>query len=150
WLDGQLSLTNDRLVFDNKRLKLAFLEAIAVALSGESASFRIDATIFRFSPIAQQLEWLPHQEETIMFTVKQQKASNSVPIFAIAYEFTEQETRLLLSLTVGCSLRDCASYLNVSYETIRWHVKNMCAKSGYGRANLMIEAARSGDLSGLA
>lgn len=148
WLDGRLSLTNDRLVFDNKRLKLAFLKAIAIALSGESASFRIDGTIFRFSPIAQQLEWLPHHEETVMFTVKQQKVSSSVPIFASSYEFTDQETRLLLSLTAGYSLRDCASHFGISYETIRWHVKNMCAKSGYHRSGEMIEAARIGNLSG--
>ncbi|MXO48901.1 hypothetical protein GRI69_11595 [Erythrobacter vulgaris] len=146
-LSQQLAFSNGRLCFNNASLQAVFDKGVQAALFGSGAFFKINETAFRFSPMPAQLAWLHPGEKFAMLTVFRDSNVETVSLFAEAFEFSEQETRLLALLCDGHSLRACGMKLNVSYETVRWHVKNMGSKSNYSRTPEMLEAARLGNLS---
>ena len=60
-------------------------------------------------------------------------------------EFTERELEVLRLLTEGLTDREIAERLVVSVTTVRYHVNNLMAKTGYSsRTELAVNAVRSG------
>ena len=60
-------------------------------------------------------------------------------------ELTEQELAVLRELTNGASNEEIAQRLHVSVNTVRWHLQNLLAKTGYNsRIKLAIFARASG------
>ncbi len=60
-------------------------------------------------------------------------------------DLTEQEVAVLRELTTGASNEEIAQKLFISVNTVRWHVQNLLAKTGYNsRIKLAIFARASG------
>ena len=60
-------------------------------------------------------------------------------------EFTERELEVLRLLTEGLTDREIAERLVVGVTTVRYHVNNLMAKTGYSsRTELAVNAVRSG------
>lgn len=58
--------------------------------------------------------------------------------------FTERELDVLRLLTTGISDSEIAEKLNISYDTVRTHIKHMTAKTGLSKVRLAIEARAAG------
>ena len=135
--------------FDTPALETAFKQGIMLAKRTGDASFRLNGHILRFAQIPPQLGWseLPGMEAIL--TIYRAQASNELAIYAKAFGFTPRETETLQALVAEGAPRKAAERLGVSYETVRWHIKNMQSKSGSSSFQAMIRFANSGDLSEL-
>ena len=60
-------------------------------------------------------------------------------------EFTERELEVLRHLAKGLSDREIAERLHMGFTTVRYHIDNLMAKTGFGsRTELAVAAVRSG------
>lgn len=65
--------------------------------------------------------------------------------FADTGEFTERELEVLRLLAKGCTNQEIGDSLDISINTVRFHIGNLLSKTGYGsRTELAIAAAKSG------
>jgi LuxR family transcriptional regulator, maltose regulon positive regulatory protein len=55
---------------------------------------------------------------------------------------TPKEREVLLHLAEGCANKRIASILDVSDETVKWHVKNLSAKLGGANRRHVVDRAR--------
>ena len=135
--------------FDSPALEAAFKQGIMLAKHSGDASFLLNGHVFRFTQIPAQLEWsyVPGMEAVL--SIYPAKHSNELAIYAQAFGFTEREIETLHALVAVGAPRKAADRLGVSYETVRWHIKNMQSKSGSRSVHEMIRTAKIGDLSGL-
>lgn len=72
--------------------------------------------------------------------------SERAGLYALAHDFSDSESELLAQLVENPDLREASRVLGRSYETVRWHVKNMLDKSATTRRDAMLDAARRGKL----
>lgn len=64
--------------------------------------------------------------------------------FARLYKLTGTELRIVMLLTEGADVADIAARLGSAAETVRWHLKNLRAKTGCARiSDLVLLAARA-------
>lgn len=64
---------------------------------------------------------------------------------ANSYDFSKREVEVLRELTTGASNKDIAEMLNISEETVRFHLKKILQKTGFqNRTELAVEARKSG------
>lgn len=65
--------------------------------------------------------------------------------FADTGEFTERELEVLRLLAKGCTNQEIGDSLDISINTVRFHIGNLLSKTGYvSRTELAIAAAKSG------
>lgn len=102
-----------------------------------------------FSPRLALIDWLPSAEPSILFyaTRIQQKSTKYIDIFAGIFELTSAEQSILKHIILCPSLRDAALASNITYETARWHLKNIYLKTGYSKQESLISAVRDMDIS---
>lgn len=146
-IQERLYFAPDQVRFDCARMRTIFDKGVAVARAGQSTSCHLFETVFRFSPVPGQLDWMAKSDHAVLLTIGHQPQVDRVSPFILAHELTKRESDLLVQLVRGHDLRSAAAQADISYETARWHVKNMCNKAGYDRTASLIEAARSGDIS---
>lgn len=62
-------------------------------------------------------------------------------------EFTERELEVLIQLISGASNKTIAERMNLSVDTVKYHLKNLLKKTGcQTRTELAVKACRSGIL----
>lgn len=142
---GPARVDNHRLMFDYEIGETLALDAIRQALEGRNARFRLGPMELAFSPVPAPLHWLGGSE-AVFATVSPYKPrdTSQARLFAAAYNFSEREAEILAVLLRIPDLREAAKRVGVSYETLRWHVKNMCQKCGHDRRGTMLAKARLG------
>jgi len=128
-------------------MRAIFDKGVAVARAGQSTSCHLFETVFRFSPVPGQLDWMAKNDDAVLLTIGHKPHVDSVNPFILAHDLTKRESDLLVQLVRGHDLSAAAVQADISYETARWHVKNMCNKAGYDRTTALVEAARTGDIS---
>ena len=148
-LPGNIELGKSKLVFPDKALEEAFRAGVALASEIGEASFRKDGHVFRLTPMPPQLAWSRIDHITTMLSVSPITHDSGSVIYAKAFGFTDRETEVLLAMIASGSARNAASQLDLGYETVRWHVKNMQSKCRMNSTPSMIRSAISGDLSRL-
>lgn len=142
-----MSASASRFRFDTPALETAFRQGITLARHTGDASFQLNGLVFRFTQIPEQLEWSDVPGMEAILTIYPATYSNELAIYAQAFGFTQRESEMLHALVAERTPRMAADRLGVSYETVRWHIKNMQSKSGSSSANAMIGSAIAGDLS---
>lgn len=66
---------------------------------------------------------------------------------ALFSEFTEREQEVLVQLISGASNKTIAERMNLSVDTVKYHLKNLLSKTGcQTRTELAVKVCRSGIL----
>lgn len=101
-------------------------------------------------PRPRFIDWLPDIEGKVMIHIAKasdiQQSSNA-EVFRKIFKLTKSETRTLMSLLKTGDMRQAAQESNVSYETMRWHLKNIFNKTGYNKKETLLRAVSEMDLS---
>lgn len=125
---------------------LAVVEAaVGKALEGETLSFRLGGASIEVSPLPSPLQWMGSDSIFLSIARARDAIVSRAEMFAAFHGFTERETAILEALMREADMRRAAQAIGISYETLRWHVKNMCQKSHHARRESLVIAALSGD-----
>lgn len=121
--------------------------AVNQAQAGRTVKLRREHIGIEVSPSPRALDWMPNSESFAMlvakpFDIRDEQAQ--LRLFALSNEFTPREIDVLLGYSQLCDVRRTAASLAMSYETARWHIKNMLGKCGRSSIDLMMKAARDG------
>lgn len=101
-------------------------------------------------PRPRLIDWLPNVEDMVMLHIVRLQDSvqnTNIDIFCKVFKLTKSETRTLNSILKTTDLRHAAQQSNVSYETLRWHLKNIFQKTGYNKKDKLLHAISQMDLS---
>ena len=140
-----LFIAHDRLA-SGVPATLAVIEAaVANALEGETLSFRIGSACIEVSPLPSPLQWMGSDSVFLSIARARDAIASRAKLFAAFYGFTERETAILETLMRELDMRRVGKTIGISYETLRWHVKNMCHKPHHARRESLVFAAMNGD-----
>lgn len=145
----------------NETLRKFLSLAIEQATLGISSNCRIqisDPALSENRPYVQitvlprpnVIDWLANVEDTVLFHIcrlQQNEDSSNAEIFYKLFNLTKSECRTLDSLLSTHDLKQTSKETNVSYETIRWHLKNIFQKTGYSKQDKLLRAIIEMDLS---
>ena len=141
-----LFIARDRLASMDSATLAVVKAAVGKALEGETLSFRLGGASVEVSPLPSPLQWMGSDSVFLSITRARDAIASRAKLFAAFYGFTERETAILETLMRGVDMRRVGNTIGISYETLRWHVKNMCHKSHYTRRESLVFAAMSGVL----
>lgn len=151
--DGQLSaseslsLSGGQLTSGHQRIDKAIERAIRSAIGGAALHLNIGGLELSFSRLPGSLGWLADEDHCFLAIVpKPDLTQTRTDLFAIAHGFSSREKEILSVLLGENDVRMAATKAGLTYETLRWHVKNMQQKSGIQRRDAMLAAAREGRL----
>lgn len=101
------------------------------------------AQVFPAFPNAREIE--PHVATVLLYLRDPcRKETANLEAFATVFKLTRAESRLVVALAGGQSVKAYAQEMDVSEETVRWHLKNVLSKTGAGsQVELMIMAHNS-------
>lgn len=124
----------------------AKLQALFERQTYVSGSTRYNMSDWLFIPrthqrAAYQLMLIACESQTIIFDENRAKAmliiidpaqQTQLPRNKIqnCYQFTDRETDIAQKLTQGLSAREISADLDLTYESTRWYIKQICQKSG--------------------
>jgi len=100
--------------------------------------------------IPDAIGWMNSDEDFVMIQTsieRENTFSLNAEIFAGTFKLTLAEQRLIGCLQAEDDLRLAAARCDISYETARWHVKNILQKTLYPRRQDLIRAVCELDLS---
>ncbi len=147
----------ERINCSTEKMKKAFRYALSKALDGEYYFFRApwkgdsDSTliVLEFAPIPDAARWVAQDKPRILFTVslEHNKFAEPTRFFAQTNDLSKKEEALICALLEHDDLRDVAKATRISYETVRWHVKSISAKTGHKRREDLLNAVRNHDLA---
>ncbi|KLI63579.1 hypothetical protein AAV99_07410 [Aurantiacibacter marinus] len=147
WRDYGFSIEGRRFVPDNQRHAGVLERAVRLGISGHASNLRIGRLEISISAVPAPLGWAGDNCAFLSVCLPDSKNRTATELFALAHDFSDREQAILGELLGGAPMRDAASQLGMGYETLRWHVKNMCHKSGYARREAMVLAALTGEIS---
>jgi len=101
------------------------------------------------SPRPKLIDWLPSDDPVVLLhvTKDQEETAGDIDIFAAIFDLTSAEKNMLFEILHAGSLKDAALSASVTYETARWHLKNIYLKTGYSKQETLLRAVREMDLS---
>ncbi|MBX7456785.1 hypothetical protein K3152_00850 [Qipengyuania sp. 1NDH17] len=144
---NSLSLLGGQLTSGDERIDMAIERAIRSAIGGTALHLDIAGLELSFSRVPGSLGWLADDDHCFLAIVpKPDLTQTRTDLFAIAHGFSAREKEILSVLLGEDDLRNAAEKAGLTYETLRWHVKNMQQKSGIQRRDAMLAAAREGKL----
>ena len=127
------------------RARHALLEAaVRRALEGETVRFQIGGSAVEVSPLPPPLRWIGEDCVFLVISRARDELRSRADLFAAAHALTERERSVLEALMRQPNMRRAAQDAGISYETMRWHVKNMGQKTHHSRREAMIQAAVTG------
>tara|TARA_R110000824_G_scaffold50894_1_gene141865 strand:- start:918 stop:2006 length:1089 start_codon:yes stop_codon:yes gene_type:complete len=139
------------------KIKRAFQYAVGKAFSGQYFFFRTlwqdngnsKELVLEFAPIPDAARWVAQDRSRILLTVslERHEFSEIASFFAEVNGLSKKEETLICALLDHDDLRNVASQSKISYETARWHLKSIFAKTGYKRREDLLNAVRQHDLS---
>ena len=140
-----LFIAHDRLASEDAATLAIIEAAVANALEGETLSFRIGGASIEVSPLPSPIQWMGSDSVFLSIARARDAIASRAKLFAAFYGFTERETTILETLMREIDMRRVEKTIGISYETLRWHVKNMCHKSHHARRESLVFAAMSSD-----
>ena len=145
---------NGKLLFETEAIAETARRAAARSSAGQGIAFEVranDGSVvrLRFSPLPGFLDWLAPSESCALLNlaVMRQRPDEEILLFSSAFALSDRETDVLCALGNEPDNRGAASVLGMRYETLRWHLKSIFAKTGYARRDELLEAARCCDLT---
>jgi len=101
------------------------------------------------SPRPKLIDWLPSDEPTVLLhlTRDQEETVGDIDIFATIFDLTSAEKNMLAKILDTGSLKNAALSASITYETARWHLKNIYLKTGYSKQEALLRAVREMDIS---
>lgn len=149
--DDKLRLVGSRLAVRDPALKGALQLAVQQASDGWQGRVTIGNHILSFGPAPAMLAWFGKSESCAFLSVTTQPhlCRQDIEPFVAAFGLTEAEAGMIVALSISQGVQEAAMKRGVSYETARWHIKNICAKTGHSRSADLLESARVNDLSAL-
>lgn len=144
---GPLGIAAGKLTTPSVQVDLACSSAVRSAVSGTRLDLRLAGYELQFSPVPEVLRWSASDDSAFLTIARRERQiSQRAGLYALAHDFSESESELLAQLVENPDLREASRVLGRSYETVRWHVKNMLDKSATTRRDAMLDAARRGSL----
>ena len=144
---GSLGIAAGKLITPSAQVDLACSSAVRKAVSGTRLDLRLAGYELQFSPVPEVLRWCASHDSAFLTIARRQgHISTRAGLYALAHGFSDSESELLAQLVENPDLREASRVLGKSYETVRWHVKNMLDKSATTRRDAMLDAARRGKL----
>ena len=101
-------------------------------------------------PCPNVIDWLPDIKNKVMFHIcrhQQNVDTSNAQIFYSLYSLTKAECRTLDSLLTTRDLKQASKKIGISYETSRWHLKNIYQKTGLSTQDTLLRAISEMDLS---
>lgn len=96
------------------------------------------------------IDWMPDANESVVLYVarkQQAQSTQNCELFADIFSLTKSEGHALSSLLKTRSLKASALNSDLSYETMRWHLKNIFLKTGYNNQEDLFSAVVDMDIS---
>ena len=145
----EVRITNGgKLAFADERIAPAMTTAIDHAIEGRRSRFRLGELHASLSPMPQAISWMAQKGCALLALFPRRNADRrKAELFGAAFELTAREIDVLAALMANPDPRAVSTRLSMQYETLRWHVKNICLKTGHPSREAMLIAAVSGDLS---
>jgi DNA-binding CsgD family transcriptional regulator len=152
-----IELVGETISCRTDQMKKAFQYAFGKALGGEYFYFRApwkensrsEQLVLEFAPIPNAVRWIAQDRPRIMLTVslEHHEFAKLARFFAETNNLSKKEEILIGALLEHDDLRDVAKATRISYETVRWHLKSIFAKTGHKRREDLLNAVRHHDLS---
>ncbi len=95
----------------------------------------------RWKPRPCRRLWIGEDCAFLVISRARDQVSSRADLFAAAHALTARERAILEALMREPDMRTAARNEGISYETLRWHVKNMCQKTHHSRREAMVKAA---------
>ena len=146
-LDDVFINKNGHLVCGADNLKIALEESVHRALATGSASFKFGDNMFELAQMPRHLGWAGSSDREAVLAISKDRIEDQLSVYAKVFAFTRRETQILKEVCQTGGLREAAAGLGISYETIRWHIKNMQAKSQTDSLQQMIQRAIRADIN---
>ena len=147
---GDLELIDGRLACSNGGFRRALERAVDAALKKRETRLRRSGLAIAVSPLPPALSWAAMGGELAFLAINRETAAvEGASVFAESFGLTAREAEVLVALCESGTAREAAIRLGLSHETVRWHAKNICSKTGHGGARELVAAARANDLSNL-
>lgn len=125
------------------RFRDALKSAVAQARKGHRVALRHAALDLEITPLPVMLGWKREWQGMVMLVARKRDRDEdrrALALYAGAHEFTLREREMLGALMEHGEVRRAAESLAVSYETARWHVRNMLGKSHQRSVLAMVKA----------
>lgn len=135
----------NRIVFRSKSLENSFFDAIR-----RSLKFSLPVTTNILDGMhSLNLQFIPPQGIegmfnegarliTVIVSTNKRHMHGAEQFRLLKYPFTDREMEILKVIVSGGSTKQAAEALNISYETTRWHLKNIMKKVGSRTQNDLI------------
>jgi|GEM_PF-1995138 len=133
-----------------KRARNGISSQCRIRVSSPSDPKRNPFIQLTISPRPRLIDWLSDAQDTVMLYASRQEENidtSNCEIFSKIYQLTKSECRTLIALLETDDLKKAASKSQVSYETVRWHLKNIFQKTGYNKQETLLKAVMEMDLS---
>ena len=147
-LDVDIDMVRQRLGVRNKQLARALPDAVRRASRGHSCTIRLEKSVLSLSRAPSALGWIG-LKETAFFMVTEPKRHTGAKLFSTAFQFTAREAEILDFMLSHETRAEICDRLNISNETLRWHIKNMLSKTGHAKAHELVYDVSHNDLSNL-
>jgi DNA-binding CsgD family transcriptional regulator len=101
-------------------------------------------------PKPQMIDWVANMDGSIVLYVSRVHTEFDIQqceLFAEIFQLSKSESRTLRELSQAGSLREASIRTNIRYETMRWHLKNIFAKTGYHSQEALLKAVETTDIS---
>jgi len=155
-----MTFNNGSLLPTTESIKNIFLNAFNRAVDGKATRFRLQTQTmpkeedpsylqFTISPHPKSIEWLPIDGKTALLNIARinYDTDHDVDMFTRAFGLTNAEAKTLKGLAINEDTRAAASYVGISYKTLRWHLKNIFCKTGYRSQEGLLKAFSNMDIS---
>ena len=162
--DTPVRIVAGRLTSAKPPLARAINGALQMARAGRPSRFRLRtarqvAVQFRFAPYrgpmpsgvsaTASVENGPAENglAVLRLIARPDDRTEGVALFSAAFGLSAREGELVEQLLTAPTSRDAAATLGIRYETLRWHLKNIYAKTNCGGRDALLDAVRSNDLT---
>ena len=113
-----------RLVVNDETLAATLPDAIRRAASGHRSTIRLAHSDLSLTPAPRALEWI-NRKEVALFVISAPAPAADTRLFSAAFGLTEREGQILDQLVATQNRGEICRELNISSETLRWHIKNI-------------------------
>tara|TARA_B100000953_G_scaffold2146_2_gene1859 strand:+ start:918 stop:1994 length:1077 start_codon:yes stop_codon:yes gene_type:complete len=150
------AVSNGRLLIRQSAIADLFARAFARPRLDSPVRFRIASEPplycnFRLSEVPEPMRWMMAGGRCLLltFVTTPDVPDELTEQFAAAYGLTARERHIVQEVASSGNLRASAEALEISYETLRSHMKNVYEKTNFRTLSDVIQAVRTGDLSNL-
>lgn len=142
----QIDPIGQRMLVANEALALVLPAAIREAARGHRKNIRLTSSFLSLTPAPHALGWTG-LDELAFFVVSAPEPDADASLFSAAFSLTRKESEILDQMLINQDRERICRQLNISTETLRWHIKNILSKCGCSSGAELVNAARQNNLA---